>query len=279
MLKSSLRAMALASVLAFSAPALAQDSTEDRVIATVNGAEIYYSDVLNAQQAMGEQAMAVPLQMIQGMLVNSIADRKLVAAEARKSGITDSESFKKRMTEVEELVLQREFLTKYAEDQLGDDALKAAYDKMVEGFEPQKEVHARHILLKDEAAAQEVITALKDGADFVELAKEKSTGPSGPNGGDLGFFGTGQMVPAFEQAAFALKAGEFSDVPVQTQFGYHVIKVEEARDTQPPSFEEASESLKAQVANDTVSAYLDGLRKDAEIILFDENGKPIAEDK
>lgn len=279
MLKSSLRAMALASVLAFSAPALAQDSAEDRVIATVNGAEIYYSDVLNAQQAMGEQAMAVPLQMIQGMLVNSIADRKLVAAEARESGITESDSFKKRMAEVEELILQREFLTQYAEDQLTDDAIKAAYDKMVKDFTPAKEVHARHILLKDEAAAQDVIKALKDGADFVELAKEKSTGPSGPNGGDLGFFGTGQMVPAFEQAAFALKAGEFSDTPVQTQFGYHVIKVEETRDTQAPAFEQAEESLKAQVANDAVSAYLDGLRKDAEIVLFDENGKPIAEDK
>jgi len=280
MLKSSLRAMALASVMALSLPVMAQEATdEDRVVATVNGADVFYSDILNAQRAMGGQAMAMPLQMIQGMLINSIADRKLVAAEARKSDIVKSDSFKKRMAEVEELVLQREFLTQYAEEQLSDAALKTAYDKRVETFEPAKEVHARHILLEDEATALEVIKSLDDGADFATLAQEKSTGPSGPNGGDLGYFGAGQMVPEFEASAFALKAGDYSKEPVKTQFGYHVIKVEDNRETEVESFEAAEESLRAQIANEAVSAYLDGLRKEAKIVLFDADGNPIKEDQ
>ncbi|SCA56764.1 PpiC-type peptidyl-prolyl cis-trans isomerase [Candidatus Terasakiella magnetica] len=279
MLKTTFRGLALAGVLALSLPAYADNHKEDRVVATVNGANIFYSELVEAQKSMGGQAQAMPLEMIQGILVNSIADRKLVAAAARMQGVHKTDNFKKRMMGIEEHVLQREFLTKFAEAKMTDKAVKAAYDEMIKGFEPKKEVHARHILVKTQEEAEALIKELKGGADFVELAKTKSTGPSGPNGGDLGFFGQGMMVPEFEKAAFAMKAGEFSTEPVKTNFGYHVIKVEEFRKSEAPKLEEAEEQIKGKIANDAVTAYVAELRKKAKIKLFDENGKEIKEDK
>jgi peptidyl-prolyl cis-trans isomerase C len=279
MLKTTFRGLVLAGALAFSLPAIAADKKDDPVVATVNGGEIHYSEVLEAQRAMGQQAMAMPLEMIQTMLINSIADRKLVAATARMEGVQKTEAFKKQMKSIEEHVLQRQFLTDYAEKQITDEKVKAAYEAMVKDFKPTKEVHARHILAKDEDTAKAIIKELDDGADFVALAKEKSTGPSGPNGGDLGFFGPGQMVPEFEKAAFAMKKGEHSAEPVKSQFGFHVIKVEEFRDSEAPKFEEVEEQIKGEIANKAVSDYVAELRKNAELKLFDKDGKEIKQDK
>lgn len=279
MLKTTFRALTLAGALTLSVSALAQDDAADRVVATVDGKKIYFSEVVEAQRAMGQQAMQMPLEMIQTMLINSIADRKLVVDAARKEGVDESERFKKRMAQVEEFILQREFLDKLAKDAASDKAIQASYDDMVKNFKPQMEVQARHILLKEEETAKDVIKALDGGADFAELAKEKSTGPSGANGGDLGFFSKGAMVPEFEAAAFALKAGEYSKEPVKTQFGYHVIKVEESRPSQPPKLETIKEQLKGQIANQAVAAYVADLRKGAKIVLLDENGKEIKPDQ
>ncbi|WP_167730462.1 peptidylprolyl isomerase [Terasakiella sp. SH-1] len=279
MLKTTFRGLALAGALALSLPALADDHQKDRVVATVNGANIFYSELIEAQKAMGGQAQAMPLEMIQSMLINSIADRKLVAAAARMNGVHKTEDFKKRMMSIEEHVLQREHLTKFAEAKMTDKAVKAEYDKMVKDFTPQMEVHARHILVEKKEEADAVIKELKGGADFVELAKTKSTGPSGPNGGDLGFFGKGMMVPEFEAAAFSLKKGEFTKEAVKTQFGFHVIKVEETRQSKAPSLEESEEQIKGKIANEAVKTYVDSLRKKAEIKLFDADGKEIKQDK
>lgn len=280
MFKTSMRSLALAGVLAISLPAFAADEAkEDAVVATVNGAKIHYSELVEAQQAMGAQAQAMPLEMIQGLLINSIADRKLVAAQARIDGVHKTDDFKKRMQTIEEHVLQREFLTNYAEAQITDERVKAAYDKMTKDFKPELELHARHILLKTEDDAKAVIKELEGGKSFEELAKSKSTGPSGPNGGDLGFFGMGAMVPEFEKAAFSLKAGEFSKEPVKTQFGFHVIKAEEFRKSEAPKLEEVEEQLKGEIANKAVSEFIDGLRQKAEIKMFDAEGKEIKQDK
>ncbi|WP_028879415.1 peptidylprolyl isomerase [Terasakiella pusilla] len=279
MLKTTFRTLVMAGALTLSVSAIADEKKDDPVVATVNGVEIYYSQVQQAQRAMGGQAMAVPLEMIQSMLINTIADRTIVAEQARKDGFDKNEEFKKRMADIEQQVLARDFIADYAEKQITDKRVEEAYQAMIKDFEPQKEVHARHILVEDEAAAKDVIKELEGGADFVELAKTKSTGPSGPQGGDLGFFSAGAMVPEFEKAAFALKAGEFSKEPVKTQFGYHVIKLEEERKTQPPKLEDVKDQIEGEIGNEAVSKYIEGLRKDAKIVLFDKDGKEIKEDK
>jgi peptidyl-prolyl cis-trans isomerase C len=279
MLKTTFRTLVMAGALTLSVSAIADEKKDDPVVATVNGVEIYYSQVQQAQRAMGGQAMAVPLEMIQSMLINTIADRTIVAEQARKDGFDKNEEFKKRMADIEQQVLARDFIADYAEKQITDKRVEEAYQAMIKDFEPQKEVRARHILVEDEAAAKDVIKELEGGADFVELAKTKSTGPSGPQGGDLGFFSAGAMVPEFEKAAFALKAGEFSKEPVKTQFGYHVIKLEEERKTQPPKLEDVKDQIEGEIGNEAVSKYIEGLRKDAKIVLFDKDGKEIKEDK
>ncbi len=282
MLKTTFRSFVLAGALIVALPAFAADkpvADKDRVVATVNGADIYYSELLEAQRAMGGQAQAMPLNVIQGLLVNSIADRKLVAATARMEGVHKTDEFKKRMQSIEEHVLQRQYLMDYADKAVTDEKVKVKYDEMVKSFNPEKQVHARHILLKTEDEAKAVIKELEGGADFAELAKTKSTGPSGPNGGDLGFFGAGQMVPEFELAAFDLKEGGFSKKPVKTQFGYHVIKAEAFRVSEPPKLEEVADKIKGDLANDAVTSYIEGLRKKAEIKMFDEAGKEIKMDE
>ncbi|MBT5297433.1 MAG: hypothetical protein HOB37_00240 [Rhodospirillaceae bacterium] len=160
-----------------------------------------------------------------------------------------------------------------------EDAVRARYDKMVAGKSGAEEVHARHILVKTEDEAKAIIKDLKGGADFETLAKEKSTGPSGPNGGDLGFFAKGQMVPAFEKAAFGMDKGEVTDEAVKTQFGYHVIKVEAKRKSEAPSFEKMEQQLRTELSQEKATTFVASLRKGAKIERFDLEGKPLEKPK
>ena len=172
---------------------------------------------------------------------------------------------------VKDQLLERYAVRKEIEDAVTDEKLRQMYDGQV--ADGAEEVHARHILVKTSDEAVAIIKELDGGADFAELAKEKSTGPSGPRGGDLGFFGKGQMVPSFEEEAFALDAGAHSRNPVKTEFGFHVIKVEERRSAAPPSFEDSVEELRADAAQAAGSAYVQRLRGDAEIERFSIDGK------
>jgi peptidyl-prolyl cis-trans isomerase C len=141
--------------------------------------------------------------------------------------------------------------------------LKAAYDTYIADTGSREEVKARHILVADEQTAEDIISQLKGGVDFITLAKEKSTGPSGPNGGDLGYFGRGAMVPAFETAAFNLDIGKHSQAPVQTQFGWHVILLEDKRTAMPPSYGALEPQLQQNLINQNLARLLDGLRQSA----------------
>ncbi|MEK9844819.1 peptidylprolyl isomerase, partial [Thalassospira sp.] len=158
------------------------------------------------------------------------------------------------------------YLDRALDDAVTEDAIKAKYDEFVANNEPEPQVHARHILLENEEDAKAVIAELDDGADFVELAKEKSTGPSAPNGGDLGFFNRADMVAPFAEAAFAMEAGTYSKEPVQTQFGWHVIKVEEKKEGTQPSLDEVRQQLTAEVTRDAINTIVEGLREKADIV-------------
>ncbi len=151
-----------------------------------------------------------------------------------------------------------------------EEAVNAAYEKLKSEFEPKEEIRARHILVVKEDEARDVVAKLDAGEDFVELAKTTSVGPSGPQGGDLGFFGEGQMVKPFSDAAFAMEPGTYTKDPVKTQFGWHVIKLEERRNTQPPALEQVRGELENQISNDAVSSLIEDLRGKATIDVVGE---------
>ncbi|MDA0997478.1 MAG: peptidylprolyl isomerase [Proteobacteria bacterium] len=267
MLKISRAAAVTALLLIVPAAAFA----DDPVVAIINGAKLMKSDIDQAREGLPEQYQSVPFEQIYPLLLDSMIDSKLVAADARAKKLQNDLEFKRRLARVEEQILERYAVRKMIDAALTDDVLRNRYkDKAKAGG--GEEMHARHILVKTEDEAKAVIKLLDGGADFVELAKKKSTGPSGPSGGDLGFFGKGQMVPEFEKAALTLAPGKYSAAPVKTQFGYHVIKLEERRETKAPSFEETVDQLRTEAAQEIGSAYIENLRAAAKIERFSLDG-------
>ena len=252
---------------------------DDPVVATVNGVKVHRSMLAEAQQLLPPQYQKIPLAQIYPALVDSVIDMKLAAADAREKKLHQDPEFKKLMRRIEDQMLQRSSLQKIMSEGITEDAVRARYDKMVAGKSGAEEVHARHILVKTEDEAKAIIKDLKGGADFETLAKEKSTGPSGPNGGDLGFFAKGQMVPAFEKAAFGMDKGEVTDEAVKTQFGYHVIKVEAKRKSEAPSFEKMEQKLLTELSQEKATTFVASLRKGAKIERFDLEGKPLEKPK
>jgi peptidyl-prolyl cis-trans isomerase C len=181
---------------------------------------------------------------------------------------------------IEDRLIQDAYEQKELAKQITPAALKARYDKQVAGMAPEDEVNAKHILVKTEDEAKALIAELKKNADFAKLAKEKSTDTgSGGNGGDLGWFKKGDMVPEFAEAAFQLKKGDISAAPVKTQFGFHVIKLEDRRPAKPPTFEEMEEDLRSQMEREAGAQLVDDMRKKAQIERFNIDGSKITDDK
>lgn len=255
----------------FAVPSLAAD---DPVVATVGTTQIHLSEVTRTQQQLPDPYRTYPLQMLYPDLLDMVIDRQIAAAEARKQGLADDPAVKETMARIEDQLLQRTLLERHVDKVLTDEVLKARYDKMVAETPPSDLVHARHILVDSEAEAKSIIEQLSKGADFIKLAEEKSTGPSKSKGGDLGYFGQGEMVPEFATAAFALKPGEVTQTPVQTQFGWHVIKVEDRKKAEAPTFEEAREELKAEATREAGGAFVKELRTTAKVERFNMDGTP-----
>jgi len=264
-------------VLGMSGSVWAEDKPATEVVAAVvNGDKIYLDEVQDAQYLLPPQFRQMPFDAVYGLLLNSVIDRKLTAVEGRKKGLQDNEEVKKQLARIEDQLIQRAFLGKYIEEKVTEEKVMESYKKYVDDFKSEEEVHARHILLETEEQAQEVISELEKGKDFAETAKSKSKGPSGANGGDLGYFTDGAMVPPFSKAAFALGKGEITKTPVQTQFGWHVIKVEDKRKTTAPALGEIRDQIEADLARDIGAKLLDELRGAASIERFGPDGKPLA---
>jgi peptidyl-prolyl cis-trans isomerase C len=260
---------ALALVLAALPPAAqAQDSAEDPLVATVNGEKIYRSEVLETAKSLPAQYQ-LQLEQIFPTLVERIVDFRLLAAAASEAKLEEDAEVKRRMAELRKGVLREVYLERLIAERVTDEVLQGRYQDFIAANPPQPEIKASHILLEDETVAKEVISELDGGADFAALAKERSTGPSGPNGGDLGYFTTDQMVPEFSQAAFALEPGKHSAEPVQTQFGWHVIKVIERREGAPPPFEELQGQLRDEASREVVNTVLAELREGATVEIED----------
>ena len=251
------------------------DSGKDDVIATVNGMPVSNSEVAMLYHSLPDQYKRMPMQVLFPQLVDAIIDRKIVSQVAEKEGMLKDPTVSKRLTFTRDSILQDMYIGKYIAKVLTEDKLLKIYEEEAAKHEAEDEVHARHILLKTEDEAKAVIAELGKGGDFVELAKTKSTGPSGPRGGDLGFFEKKTMVPAFAAAAFATKVGEYTKTAVKTEFGYHVIKVEARRPGKKPTFEETMPEIRSREGQKASVALLTKLRQSAEIKRFDEKGQEI----
>ena len=269
------RAVFLGAVLLFSialAPPLGAQTaptklTAEPVAAIVDGKEIHPSDVKLLYDSLPPQYQEVPLATLYNQLLTRVINQKLIATEALKSGLLADPEAKRRFAFLTEGVLEQLYLEFHLKGALDRDNLRKEYEARIASQPKQEEVRASHILLKpkDRDKAVAIITELKAGADFAKLASERSTGPSARNGGDLGFFGRGQMVPEFSRVAFALKKGEFSTEPVRTQFGWHVILVVDRRIAGGKSFDEAYDELRQAKSQAIIDAITKKLRAKAKI--------------
>ena len=254
----------------FAASAQNKDQ-DDPLVARVNGAAIHRSDVLEAASALPPQYQA-QIDQIFPALVERLVDFRLLAEAANAAGLAKDDEVKRRMAALRDDVMREVYLERQIAKQVDEDSLQARYESFLEENPAKAEIHARHILVEDEATAKEVIAKLDGGKDFAELAKERSTGPSSARGGDLGFFTADQMVPEFSEQAFKLKDGQHSEQPVQTQFGWHVIKVEERRAGAQPTFESVEEQLREDLSRDAINTVLTDLRAGAEIEIIPQPG-------
>ena len=254
-------------------PTQAAQPLKDPVVAIVNGLPIRLSELEVAQQALPQQYRNMPLQAVFPALLDRIIDSKLVVQEGRKNKVTEDPAFKKRMAFVEDQVLQDFWIQREIARKVTAEKLQERYEERLKSLPAEEEVHARHILVSTEDEAKALIAELKKGAAFDKLAKDKSTDKaSGAEGGDLGWFKKSDMVKEFADAAFALNKGGLTDTPVKTQFGYHIIKVEDRRKAPPPPFEELSEQLREEMVREAVTAHLDQLRSGAKIEKFNIDG-------
>ncbi|WP_315723928.1 MULTISPECIES: peptidylprolyl isomerase [unclassified Bradyrhizobium] len=268
-------ATALAGSLALSllvAPARAADDANP-VLAKVNGAEIRKSDVTLAEEELGPSLAQMDPATKDENVLSFLIDMKLVAKAAEDKKVGDSEDFKKRLAFTRNRLLMDSLLASEGKAATTPDSMKKVYEEASKQIGGEQEVHARHILVETEDEAKAVKAELAKGADFAELAKKKSKDPGASDGGDLGFFTKEQMVPEFANVAFAMEPGKISD-PVKTQFGWHIIKVEEKRNRKPPEFDQVKSQIETYVTRKAQADYVSKLREAAKIERMD---KPAAD--
>lgn len=243
---------------------------EDKVIAKVGDTEIRQSELDLAVANLDPQLAQLPDEQKRVAALSSAIDVKLFVNKAKSEKIEDTDDYKARMKYLADRELHNAYFRKHIVDTVSADEVKARYEKEVAGLPKQEEVHARHILVANEDEAKAVIAALDKGGDFAALAKEKSSDSNKDEGGDLGFFSRGRMVPEFEEAAFALKPGEYTKTPVKTQFGFHVIKVDEKRDVPPPALEEVEPQVRQMVMREKYLKELGDAKKGMKVEITDE---------
>ncbi len=245
------------------------------VLAKIDGEPITAGEVDVASEDLEQSMASMTPQQRRDYALNYLIDLKLAARAAEKQNIGDSDEFKKRLAYLKDRALMEELLQKEAKAALTDERLHKLYDDTAKNLKPEEEVHARHILVKTEDEAKKVEDRLAKGEDFAKVASEVSIDAgSAKQGGDLGFFGHGQMVPEFEDAAFKLEPGKVSD-PVKTQFGYHVIKVEEKRTRPIPPFDQVRPQIENYVVRTAQQDLVLKLRNEAKVERTDA-GKPLA---
>ncbi|TDI57308.1 MAG: peptidylprolyl isomerase [Alphaproteobacteria bacterium] len=286
-LSPSFRAVTSAAILAaaitsavMAQSATAQDST---LVARVGDQTITAGDVAQAEADFRQDLAQVPAERRRLVLIDVLVDMALLAQAAEAAGLDKEPAFQRRLDFLRIRALRNIYVEKKIAGSITPAEIKAEYDRQSAAFQPLEEISARHILLASRQEAEAVIAELDAGKDFAELAREKSTGPSGPDGGDLGRFGRGRMMPEFEAAAFDLEAGAYSSEPVKTQFGWHVIKVEEKSMTRLPPLAQMEDQVRNGLVRQKFETVMNRLRAQTPIEIIgaavqenapvEENGK------
>jgi peptidyl-prolyl cis-trans isomerase C len=267
-----------AGMAASSAPSVGAPVAKGAVVAKVNGEPIYQSEVDSFIADIGDRAGQIPPAELQSRVVDRLIDARLADQKAAAEKYADDPAVKLKLQLGQVNMLADAYVEHLARAQITDAVLKSKYDELAKQATPTEEVHARHILVKTEAEAKDIIAQLKKGADFETLAKQKSTDPgSGASGGDLGYFTKDKMVPEFADAAFKLDKGKVSDTPVHSQFGWHVIQVLDKRSQPLPTLDQVKPQLTNLVLQDEVRKVTEDLHKNAKIERFNPDGTPITD--
>jgi len=249
------------------APARAQS---DPVVAKVNGVEIRQSDLALAEEDMGQDAQRLEGDARREYLISYVADVILAAKAAEGKKLADSKDFKSRIAFIRNKLLMELMLDAEGKAAVTDQTVKKAYDDAIKQMSTEQEVRARHILVPTEAEAKKILDELKKGTDFAEIARQKSKDPgAAAEGGDLGYFTKDQMVPEFAETAFKLEKGQLSE-PVKTQFGWHLIKVEDKRAKRPPAFDDVKDQVRTYVMRKAQAELVGKLREGAKIERMDK---------
>jgi peptidyl-prolyl cis-trans isomerase C len=258
------RFLASAVVVALTAMPLAAQDGEvgaDTVLATVNGNEITVGHLVAMRQMLPQEYQELPAEVLFDGMLEQLVQQQVIADVAAEDMSTAMEL---GLENERRAFLAANFIDQVAMAEISEEDLQAEYEAQYGSADPATEYNASHILVETEEEAQAVIDELAEGADFAELAAERSVGPSGPNGGQLGWFTAGMMVPEFEEAVFALEPGEVSE-PVETQFGWHVILLSDTRAQEPPALEEVRAELLEGLRRARVDARVEELMSEAEI--------------
>jgi peptidyl-prolyl cis-trans isomerase C len=281
--------VAVAASLLVTGPAIAQKGTQSSaaptqlpdptktVVARILGEDIFLVEILRMAERLPDQYKKLPLPAVYPSLLQRAIDARLVASAGRAAGYAENSQVKKRMRDAESQIISEIFLTESVGKRITEDGLREEYEGRKDKMGGGDQVKARHILMETEEEAKAVIEALNKGDDFAELASEKSTGPSASSGGDLGWFGQGQMVPEFSEAAFGMTPGNFTTEPVKTQFGWHVILVEDRKIAEAPSFEQVRDQLSSEMSGVILQEMLAELRGKTEVERFNFDGGPMPE--
>lgn len=274
-------AVALALAMILPAAAFAQEVPEaemkaalekydgSEVLATVGDQKVTLADAAMIYTTLPPEVGQVPAEQILTGITDQLVSETALYEKAIAEGMDESREMKNRLAAIRRSALAEAYLTRQLEERITDESLREQYDAMTKDFEGEKEVNARHILVKTEAEAKKLVEQIKDGGDFATLAAENSTGPSGPNGGSLGWFAKDAMVAPFAEAAFSLKKGAVS-APVKTQFGWHVIKVEDTRTQQPPPFDVLAPQMRQQASQGAAQEIIAEVREGMEIETSEE---------
>jgi len=248
----------------------------DPVVAKVEGQNILRSEVVRAFSSLPQQMQQAGFETIYPQLLERLIQQQLLIVQGRKNKLENSPEVKSRLKRLEDALIGEVYLNKLIEQNLTPGLLGKRYQEFLKQNPPVEEVRARHILLKTETDAKNVIGHIDVGKAFDAAAKEFSTGPSAANGGDLGYFKRGDMVKPFSDAAFAMKAGEVTPLPVKTRFGWHVIKVEDKRSVTPPSFEEMRPRILRDSGRTIAVGVMQQMVAGAKVERFGLDGKPLA---
>jgi peptidyl-prolyl cis-trans isomerase C len=249
----------------------------DGILARVQGIEIRQADLDAAEEDIGGQATAqMNPEQKREYLLSFVIDLTLAAKAAEQRNVQDGPDFARKLAYYRNKLLVETLLNTETRSRVTEAEMRKIYDEQRARITPEEEVRARHILVENEDEAKAIIAQLRGGADFATIAREKSKDPGGAaNGGDLGFFAKAQMVPEFAEAAFGMQAGQLSEAPVKTQFGWHIIKVEERRQRPIPSFEQVRGQIEDFLTRRVQADLVQRLRSEAQVERFVQPPRPV----